>query len=132
MKNLKNASSFLLILILLVSCSTVKISDHEWCGDAGPYGASCFHTLSDRKRDIPKETWDIVSVGPDHRFGMICTSAESFANWKEALLKLCTLAKKRCTYIAKKKIIEFTDRIDEFSNSLISVSLDEEENDRNN
>jgi hypothetical protein len=92
----------------------------------GQQGASCFNTISDNSRDIEKEAWD------KERFGMLCTKAESFANWKEALLKLCTLAKKRCTYIAKKKIIEFTDRVDEFSNSLISVSLDEEENDRNN
>lgn len=126
MKNLKNVLRILLTLTLLVSCSQVKIKDHEFCGDAGPYGASCFHTLTDESRDIEKEEWD------RERFGMICTNAESFADWKESLLKLCKLAGKRCRYIVKKKIIEFSDKVDGFSKSLISVSVDESSNDGNN
>lgn len=111
-KNLRNVLKISLISILLVSCSSVKIKDHEFCGDAGPLGASCFHTLTDESRDIEKEQWD------QERFGMICTNAASFADWKESLLKLCKLAGKRCRYVVEKKIIEFNDKVESFTLSL--------------
>lgn len=67
----------------------MTIRDSEWCGDAGPDGAVCATTLSDKTRDIPKDAWD------EMRPGMICGSAETFAEWKASLLKLCKDSK-RC------------------------------------
>jgi len=104
--------------VLLSSCSQVKLNDNEWCGDMGQQGASCFNTISDNSRDIEKEEWD------KERFGMLCTKAESFANWKQAILKLCKLAGKRCKYDVKKKIIKFNDKVLSFSMLLESQSID--------
>jgi hypothetical protein len=107
------------ISLLLLSCSQVKIKDSEWCGDAGPYGASCFKTLSDNSRDIEKEEWD------KERFGMICTKAENFAEWKIAILKLCKMAGRRCKYDVKQKVIRFNEKVEAFSKSLEFVAIDE-------
>jgi len=76
-------SSLVLFVLSLSACGTVPINDAEWCGDMGPIGASCVFTLSDKTRDVPKDQWDV------ERAGMLCTSSDSFANWKAALLKLC-------------------------------------------
>lgn len=91
----------------LSSCSTVKVKDGEWCADADRFGASCFHTLSNSERDIPKEEWDKVRVG------WLCTNSENFANWKEALLKLCKMAGKRCRYDVKRQIMSFHNKVEE-------------------
>jgi hypothetical protein len=85
----------------------------------GQQGASCFNTISDNSRDIEKDEWD------KERFGMLCTKAESFANWKQAILKLCKLAGKRCKYDVKKKIIKFNDKVIDFSNTAESYAIDE-------
>ena len=108
-----------LFLLSLSSCSQVKIKDSEWCGDAGQFGASCFKTLSDNTRDIEKAKWD------EERFGMICTKAENFADWKASILKLCQMAGKRCKYDVKNKVIRFNERVESFSKSLEFVAIDE-------
>lgn len=109
---------FLILFVLgLESCSRVQIKDAEWCADMGPEGATCVNSLSDGKRDIPKEIWDQIEIGPDHRFGMVCTDPGNFADWKKAILKLCYLTK-ACTYNAKKKLVEFTDKMESFTISM--------------
>lgn len=57
----------------------------------GELGASCFHTLTTETRDLNFEQWRIA------RFGMLCTDSQTFADWKGALLKLCSYTK-RCDY----------------------------------
>ena len=57
----------------------------------GSLGASCFYTLSPQTRDIEKAAWD------DERFGMVCTRSENLANWKAAILELCSNSG-ICTY----------------------------------
>ena len=109
----------LFISLFLFGCSQVKIKDSEWCGDAGPYGASCFNTLSDNTRDIEKEQWD------EERFGMICTKSSNFAEWKTAILKLCKMAGRRCKYDVQKKVIIFNERVENFTKSLEFVAIDE-------
>lgn len=81
-------------------CAQVKIKDSEWCGDVGELGASCFHTLSDRERDIPKDDWD------KDRVGMLCTSSETFENWQTAIEQLCHETK-HCTYDVQEQITAF-------------------------
>lgn len=97
-----------LIYISLLACAlsgcTVLIHDAEFCGDAGPLGASCFHLLTDDARDIAKPQWDT------ERFGMICTSGDNFANWKAELLKLCD-GDKNCTFEMKNKIASVSDKV---------------------
>lgn len=100
--SLKSAFTILSALILLSSCAKIKISDSEWCGDAGPLGAFCFNTLSDKSRDIAKEDWD------KERFGMICTKSENFAEWKASLLKLCKDSK-----ICSMEVIKTVEALDE-------------------
>lgn len=97
----------LLCLIILSSCASVNIKDGEFCGDLGSDGAECFTTLSGQSRTISPGDWD------DERFGMICSKADTFANWKKAILKLCKLSK-RCKYDVKKKIIEFGDNVESY------------------
>lgn len=80
------------ILLGLTSCARVAIKDAEWCADQGDFGAQCFNTISDKERYIEKEAWDEI------RFGMLCTSSDSFANWKAAIKKLCSVNKNLCTY----------------------------------
>lgn len=57
----------------------------------GDDGAVCFHTLKTDTREIEKPAWDV------ERFGMICTTAQTFAEWKATIEKLCS-ASKRCDY----------------------------------
>ena len=71
----------------------------------GSLGASCFHTLSDDTRDLSKEEWDSL------RFGMVCTEAENFAEWKAALLKFCESTKK-CTFEVKKVVNQLQSKLE--------------------
>lgn len=98
MKNIK--SVWLISLALSLSgCGRIMIGNHEFCGDVGPLGAVCFKTLSDEKREIPKEQWDA------ERFGMICGKADAFADLKGNLLKLCRMTRK-CWYSQARVEIE--------------------------
>lgn len=71
----------------------------------GEDGAACFRMFSTDTREIGKEAWDV------ERFGMICSRAESFADLKKAILKLC--AKTRiCDYETKALVERFGARIE--------------------
>lgn len=103
-------------MAISVSCKTleiakVKINNQEWCGDKGPFGAKCFNTLNKNTREIPKATWDKIAIGNDHRFGMVCTTSDVFAELKETMLKLCK-ATKRCTYEDQQKAIAFVNQVE--------------------
>jgi hypothetical protein len=87
-------------MLLLSACARVEIKDAEVCGDLGPHGAECFHTLSNKERSLNKEEWDAA------RFGMLCTSAESFTNWKTAIMQLCEQSQK-CTFEDLRALEEF-------------------------
>lgn len=105
LKSLKIA--FVILLVLnLSACASVTINDAEWCADAGELGASCFHTLTDEARDLSKEEWDAL------RFGQVCTGPDNFANWKAAILKFCSRTK-ICSFDFKKKVIEFSEKVDQ-------------------
>lgn len=97
----------ILFAFVLLGCEKVQIKDAEVCGDAGEYGATCFHTQNDQERKLTKEEWD------KERFGKLCTDAENYANWKEAMLKLCNRTK-RCTYEEQLYIEAFGRKVDEW------------------
>ena len=112
-KKLRNVL-LLLFVTLLSSCAKVPIRNHEWCGDFGDDGASCFNTQNDNSRDLTKEEWD------KERFSMLCTSPTNFAEIQAAILKLCT-ATKRCTYDSKKKLIALRNKFDNHIETVISI-----------
>lgn len=88
---MKNAWLTLFISLLLTSCGHVHLKDAEWCGDMGASGAACFHTFSAGARELLKDPWDA------ERFGMLCTKAQNFADWKASILQLCSQTK-NCTH----------------------------------
>lgn len=104
--NLMKNFVLLLCLIQISSCAKVKITDREFCADMGREGASCFTTLTGTQRTISLSEWR------DERFGMVCSSTETFREWKSAILKLCNMSK-RCRYSTKKKIKSFGKNIEE-------------------
>lgn len=81
------------LALILVACSDIPVHDAEFCGDLGDdIGASCFHMLrTDQDRHIAPADW------PAMRFGMLCTSPDSFADNKATIQKLCLKA--HCIYL---------------------------------
>lgn len=88
----------------------------------GPTGAVCFHTLSDKTRQIPLEAWlrvpkpmDSAQAWADSSFGKVCTSAENFGDWKAAILKFCSETK-RCKMAEVEEVVKaFASRAERFS-----------------
>lgn len=97
---------FVLIGISLISCSSVEIKDHEWCSIAGIDGAFCFHTLSEKERDLTHAEWHILSKG------WIAGSPEAYGHLKEVIEILCKQSS-RCTYEVQKKIEKFFMKVKE-------------------
>ena len=92
----------ILSVSLLTSCKSVEIKDQEWCGDLGPLGARCFHTISNKKRTLTKEQWDAERY---KNLDKVTTTAKAMAENKKALLKLCRLSR-RCWYSKQREQIE--------------------------
>lgn len=109
MKNLKR-NLLILSVLNLVSCTQIKIKNQEYCGDAGPLGATCFNTLTDDTRDLTPSEWD------DVRFGMVCSKAEAYTENVAIIQKACRICK-CCTYDAKKKIMKFKEQVMLFKNN---------------
>jgi hypothetical protein len=105
----------LFLFALTVSCVGVDIKDAEVCADAGSEGAMCFHTLSDEARDISKIQWD------EERFGMICTKAENFAEWKALILKLCRDSKGKCNNEVKSRVTSFSSRVENTRSRILGL-----------
>jgi hypothetical protein len=85
-------------------CAHVEIKDSEWCGDMGASGAECFHTLTTETRDLTKTEWDSL------RFGMVCTKADTFADWKSVIEKLCNKTG-ICDYQTQASLNAFFDHV---------------------
>lgn len=126
-KHLKSLTGVLPILFVfnLQSCgllriAKVQVNNQEWCADKGPLGATCVNTLHAGKRDIPKDVWDKIEIGPDHRFGKLCTSGDTFADVKKIILKLCKVTR-RCTYNDKLKVVSFVEKIEELQDEVVAV-----------
>lgn len=109
-----------LFLLSLTQCARIQVSDHEYCGDMGSLGATCFHFLTAATRDIPQPDWDNM------RFGQICTNdpngqqGATFADIKATIEKLCSESKD-CVYpptstlqLQKKHMEDFFRRVESF------------------
>jgi hypothetical protein len=115
----------LLSLGLLSGCARVTIKDSEWCGDLGSQGAACFHTLTSAEEDLPKAIWDI------RRFGMVCTVAGTFADWKQDIEDLCSYSHD-CDYQQQQEIEAFFKKVEQFQQKKEQVlkRMSEEERSR--
>jgi hypothetical protein len=91
-------------------CAHVEIKDSEWCGDMGESGAECFHTLTTEARELTKAEWDI------ERFGMVCTKADTFADWKAVIEKLCNKTG-LCDYETQASLSAFFSRVKKIQES---------------
>lgn len=98
-----NLIKLLMILFVVSSCARVPIVDSEWCGDKGAFGARCTYFIKDQRRNMAKAEWD------KKRVGMVCTSAETFSNWKKSLMKLCD-SNKAC-YFYSEEVNKATDAL---------------------
>jgi hypothetical protein len=89
-----NLIRLLTILFALSSCARVPIVDAEFCGDKGAFGARCTYFIQDKKRSMTEAEWE------KKRVGWVCTSPETFSNWKKSLLKLCD-SNKACYFYSE-------------------------------
>ncbi len=88
---------------MLQGCKDVVITDQEWCGDMGPDGATCFHTLSSAERGLSKAEWD------GYRFGQLCTTSKFFADNKKVIEQLCH-SSGECSFESMEAFIAKTQR----------------------
>lgn len=88
---MKSYLKVLPLMLLLTACKTVEFKNYEFCGDMGPFGASCFNTLKSDIRRIEKEAWD------KERVGMVCTTTDAIADQKANIEELCHQTG-TCTY----------------------------------
>lgn len=95
-----------LSFVILTGCASVKIDDHEWCTIAGEDGAYCFHTISDKQRDLTKAEWESLSRG------WLAGSPQAYGNLKTAVEQLCSETNK-CKYEEVQAIKAFFSKIEE-------------------
>lgn len=89
------------LILVMTSCDAVPIKDVEACADAGALGASCFHSLSDKTRDLTPPQWAEV------RYGWLCMSTDDWTNWKQAIETLCQNNRGECSYEDQQRISQF-------------------------
>lgn len=77
--------------LCIFGCASVQISDNTVFADKGNLGSLEIHTMVDGVKAIDKASWDAM------RFGMLCVSPETFAEWKKDIEVLCSYSG-RCSY----------------------------------
>ena len=97
---------FICATLLLTNCTNVVVKDSEWCADAGKLGASCWHTLNDKSRDIKKEDWD------KERFGEVCATPQAFADM-QAVIEIFCQNTGQCTEEAQTTVNRFMKHLKE-------------------
>lgn len=89
--------SLLLAVAVVCSCANMgsipeaKVYNEPYCAIAGKFGARCFETLTDRRKNYTKAEWDEVSIG------WIAVPSQSFHRNTTTLEQFCAYTK-RCTY----------------------------------
>lgn len=88
-----------IVSLFLLSCKTLKlpvdIFDKEVCGDLGPAGAHCNHTLTEQPRDLNLEDWDKLR----YEQGWLCMHPDAFADTEASLEEVCRRVE--CDYKTK-------------------------------
>lgn len=87
-----------LLALFLTSCANqVPIKNSRWFADVGSQGAIWADTLTTDQGSVAQPQWD------DMRFGMLCTEASTYADWKAVIEKLCSVSNV-CTYEIKTQL----------------------------
>lgn len=103
--NLSCIGTVLVLTLLTASCANIPITNSRWYADIGTQGAVWAETQTVDSGEVKQPQWD------DMRFGMICTEAKTFADWKATIEKLCSVSGK-CTYQIKQQFNQFFENIE--------------------
>lgn len=100
------------LLLILLSCAHVKITDSEWTGSLGVQGGTSFHTLTDEEHDLNFQ--QIIDKWCDLEHPQVMTSVDTLTNWKGIIEKLCSDSNK-CTYdqqVTQSGLLNFLENIE--------------------
>lgn len=101
------------LLLTVSGCKRITITDSIWIGSLGPEGGVIIHTLaSPAPQTVTLE--EFSALWDDLSNPMICTSASTFATWKENIEKLCSFDNV-CSYNDKQAISEASKTINSVS-----------------
>lgn len=112
MQNL-NAPKMLLIILfavlvlevlMVLGCGHVIVYDTEVCGNLGPYGAHCVHTLTEETRDVNVRQWQNESIG------WLCMDSKGFNDTETSLDQLCATTN-LCDYQTRQVIEDVKARL---------------------
>lgn len=74
--------------LLLSSCASVTISDHEVCGSLGIQGAACYHLLTDQSRTM--NLTQFAAYWNDLTDPKVVTPLSTITDLEATIEKLCT------------------------------------------
>jgi hypothetical protein len=77
------------LLLTINGCKRITITDSIWYGSLGSQGATQIHTLAS-PAPVVITLEQFATLWDDLSNPMICTSATTFATWKENIEKLCS------------------------------------------
>lgn len=100
------------VSFLSTSCAKVKIKDSIWIGSLGEDGGAEFHTLKTDKRRLTFDQFKAMWFDLSHP--LVCTYAETFADWKAIQSKLCSWAPERCTYEDMQRLAGFFNKVQRY------------------
>jgi hypothetical protein len=89
----------------LISCTTLPIKDSAWFGSKAELGAHEFHTMTTETRNLTREEW--LRIWDDLSHPMVCTSIQTFADWKKFMEKACSFPGVTCTYQTQAAVERF-------------------------
>lgn len=107
------ATSFIGMALVLLSCTGITIKDSEWYGSKGMRGAVGFHTLSEGQENLDYPSW--VKKWFDLKHPIICTSTDTFSDWKAVIEKQCSF-NNNCSYMTpeqQKALQGFFQKVDQ-------------------
>lgn len=98
---LKKNFAWLLLLLVVSSCTRLDIKDIPIFWDVGQDGAIVTHLVTEETSDVVKADWDAK------RFGYACISQDDFGWLKATIEKACSELKGMCRTEDKKVMKAF-------------------------
>jgi hypothetical protein len=95
-------------LLFLSNCATAPITDSSWWGSEATDGAEEFHVLTAEHRHLSME--EVMMLWNDLSRPVVCTYADTFADWKATIEKLCSYSGD-CTFEGQQKAAIFFHKI---------------------